>query len=83
VSYDNAVRYAVRTVKNPTGIGVDVVQYKDHVALRVKDTDMAKLSSVQKVRFLSYVAELSSIIETHGKVRVAHERVVDGRVVTL
>jgi hypothetical protein len=80
VSYDNAVRYAVRTLRNPTKVGVDVVQYKDHIALRVNNDEVERLETPVKLSFLAYVAELATIIEEHGGVLVGFERVIDGKV---
>lgn len=69
MSYDNGVRHALRTIKNPTGISVGVAEMpRGDIQLRVDHDAVRQLPKVQRAMFAGYLADLVNIIEEHGKV---------------
>lgn len=65
--YTNKMRMAVRTLKNPTSIPVDVVQHKDALELRVSSRDeFNKLPMSSKMNFISYLHTLADYIGSEG-----------------
>ena len=69
MSYDNAVRFALRTVKNPTGVPVDVAELPGgDIQLRVDHKLVRTLPKVRRAAFAGYLADLVNIIEEHGGV---------------
>jgi len=72
LSYDNAVRHAVRTVKNPTDIDVAIEQYPNgDILLHVDHKSVKQLPKAKRGMFAGYLKELIDIIETHGGVRAS------------
>jgi len=70
MSYDNAIRYAVRTLKNPTAIPVDVAELPNgEVLLHVDHAAAKRLPKLQRASFAAYLNDLVNIIEEHGDVR--------------
>lgn len=65
--YTNRMRMAVRTLKNPTAIPVDVVQHKDALELRVSSREeFNKLPMASKMNFISYLHTLADYIGSEG-----------------
>ena len=65
--YTNKMRMAVRTLKNPTSIPVDVVQHNDALELRVASRDdFNKLPMASKMNFISYLHTLADYIGSEG-----------------
>ncbi len=65
--YTNKMRYAVRTLKNPTAIPVDVVQHTDAIELRVASSDaFSRLSIKDKMNFISYLHTMADYISSEG-----------------
>jgi len=72
MGYDNAVRHAVRTVKNPTNIPVYIEQQPDGDILLHVDHDSARaLPKAQRANFLAYIRDVINIIEVHGGVNAS------------
>lgn len=66
-NYTNTMRMAVRTIKNPTPIPVDVVQHSDSLELRVASEEMFNnLTVADKMNFLSYLHTLSDYMSSEG-----------------
>ena len=66
-NYTNKMRYAVRTIKNPTSIPVDVVQHADAIELRVASSDSFKRLPVKdKMNFVSYLHTMADYISSEG-----------------
>lgn len=69
MSYDNGVRYALRTLKNPTSLSVHVAELPGgDIQLHVDHKAVRRLPKPQRAMFAGYLAELVDIIKTHGKV---------------
>jgi len=67
--YTNKMRMAVRTLKNPTAIPVDVVQHKDYIELRVASSkDFSRLALKSKMNFISYLNAMADYIASEGSV---------------
>lgn len=65
--YTNKMRMAVRTIKNPTSIPVDVVQHKDALELRVASREeFNRLPMGSKMNFISYLHTLADYIGSEG-----------------
>jgi len=65
--YTNTMRYAVRTIKNPTAIPVDVVQHTDAIELRVSNSDaFRKLPIKDRMNFISYLHTMADYIGSEG-----------------
>jgi hypothetical protein len=61
------MRYAVRTVKNPTSIPLDVIQQKDGLELRVSNTAAFKaLPLTDRMNFISYIHTLADYMTSEG-----------------
>lgn len=72
--YDNAIRHALRTLKNPTAIPVDVSQMPSgEIRLLVDRNSFLRLPKMRALAFESYLQDLCNIIEYHGKVRCSVE----------
>lgn len=65
--YTNKMRYAVRTIKNPTAIPVDVVQHTDALELRVSSPEAFKRLPVKdRMNFISYLHTMADYITSEG-----------------
>jgi hypothetical protein len=65
--YTNKMRMAVRTLKNPTPIPVDVVQHKDYIELRVASSqNFSKLPLKSRMNFISYLNTMADYISSEG-----------------
>ena len=65
--YTNKMRYAVRTLKNPTAIPVDVVQHKDAIELRVSSPQaFNRLPVKDRMNFISYLHTMADYIGSEG-----------------
>jgi pyruvate kinase len=65
--YTNKMRYAIRTVKNPTRIPVDVLQHTDGIELRVSSTqDFKRLAIKDRMNFISYLHTMADYISSEG-----------------
>lgn len=65
--YTNRMRMAVRTVKNPSPIPVDVIQHSDAIELRVSSSDAFKrLSFKERMSYISYLHTLADYIGSEG-----------------
>lgn len=65
--YTNKMRMAVRTIKNPTSIPVDVVQHKDSLELRVASReDFNRLPVGSRMNFIAYLHTLADYIGSEG-----------------
>lgn len=69
MSYDNGLRFALRTVKNPTAIPVDVAELPGgDIQLRVNHSSVKQLPKLERAMFAGYLRDLVNIIQTHGDV---------------
>jgi hypothetical protein len=69
MSYDNAIRAALRTIKNPTAIPIDVEQLPNgDIKLHVDPKSVKQLPRMRRLAFASYLKDLLDIIQVHGKV---------------
>jgi hypothetical protein len=64
--YTNRMRYALRTLKNPTPLDVSVVQQKDFIELRVDPVLFKRLGTKAKLNFISYLNDMVNIVESEG-----------------
>jgi len=65
--YTNRMRYAIRTIKNPTAIPVDVVQHKDAIELRVSSSEAFKRLAIKdRMNFISYLHTMADYIGAEG-----------------
>lgn len=65
--YTNKMRYALRTLKNPTTIPVDVVQHTDAIELRVAGSDaFDRLPVKDRMNFISYLHTMADYISSEG-----------------
>jgi hypothetical protein len=61
------MRYAIRTIKNPTAIPVDVVQHKDAIELRVSSPQAFKMLPIKdRMNFISYLHTMADYIGSEG-----------------
>lgn len=66
-NYTNKMRYAIRTLKNPTPIAVDVVQHNDAIELRVSSPqDFTRLAIKDRMNFMSYLHTMADYISSEG-----------------
>jgi len=66
-NYTNTMRMAVRTIKNPTSIPIDVVQHTNSLELRVASEELFNsLPMAEKMNFLSYLHTLSDYMSSEG-----------------
>lgn len=66
-NYTNTMRYAVRTIKNPTSIPLDVIQQPDGLELRVSNTQAFKaLSLTDRMNFISYIHTIADYMTAEG-----------------
>lgn len=65
--YTNKMRYAIRTLKNPTGIPVDVVQHTEAIELRVASPEaFGRLAIKDRMNFISYLHTMADYIGSEG-----------------
>ncbi len=65
--YTNKMRYAVRTLKNPSPIPVDVVQHTDAIELRVASPEAFKRLAIKdRMNFISYLHTMADYISSEG-----------------
>jgi hypothetical protein len=65
--YTNRMRGAMRTLRNPTPIPVDIVQQKDHIELRVDSKGaFDRLPLASRMNFIAYLNALADIIQSEG-----------------
>jgi hypothetical protein len=61
------MRYALRTLKNPTAIPVDVVQHTDAIELRVASAEAFKRLAIKdRMNFISYLHTMADYIGSEG-----------------
>lgn len=66
-NYTNKMRMAVRSIKNPTSIPVDVVQHKDSLELQVSSREQFnRLPVASRMNFISYLHTLADYIGSEG-----------------
>jgi hypothetical protein len=65
-NYTNHMRMAIRTLKNPTPLAVDIVKQQEFIELRVDAGKFQKLNMKSKMSFLSYLNAIVNIIESGG-----------------
>jgi len=66
VNYTNKMRTAVRTIKNPTSVPVDIALLDTHIELRVDSNKFNKLGMYRKLSFMAYLNDLCDIIKSEG-----------------
>jgi hypothetical protein len=61
------MRYAVRTIKNPTHIPLDVIQQKDGLELRVSNPQAYKALSLKaRMSYISYIHTVADYMTSEG-----------------
>jgi len=66
VKYTNEMRAAVRALKNPTSLHVDVAQAGDQLFLLVDNAAYQRLGPKEQADFKAYTRYIASIIELGG-----------------
>lgn len=70
MTYTNDMRHAVRAIKNPTPLPIDVAQQGDKIRLLVSRSGFAQLNPKQQSDFRAYTKQVVSVLELGGTGRV-------------
>lgn len=70
MAYTNEMRHAVRALKNPTPLHVDVAEKDGNLKLLIDQPMYNKLSKGQKADFNAYLKQMIAVIELGGGGRV-------------
>lgn len=66
MAYTNDMRHAVRAIKNPTPLHIDVSIKDDQIFLLVSQGGIQQLSKKQQKDFNAYLREVKGIIKLGG-----------------
>jgi len=64
--YTNRMRLALRTLKNPTPIPVDIAQHDDRIELQVDPELVERLPMKKRLDFFAYLNSMRDIVESEG-----------------
>jgi hypothetical protein len=70
MTYTNDMRYAVRAMKNPTPLPIDVGVHNDQITLIISKQGFQRLTPPQQRDFMAYAKQVIRIIELGGGGRV-------------
>lgn len=65
-SYTKEVAKAWKAIKCPVPITVDILGYPDGVAIAIYETEVKKLSDVERVLVMEYLRDVKKAIESFG-----------------
>lgn len=67
--YTNKMKSAIRNLKNPHDLTVDIVEYDFHppyIGIRFYESEWRYLSESERLRSIGYLNKIKSIVEAHG-----------------